>query len=417
MKFEELNLNEQIIRAIHACGYTDSTQIQAQAIPVILAGKDLVASAPTGSGKTAAFVLPVIEKLLKQVKHRLPRILILTPTRELATQITTAARQYGKYLKFKMASIVGGSPYGEQIRQLSQTLDIIVATPGRLMDHMERNRVNLSEIETLILDEADRMLDMGFIDDVKKIASHTPAHRQTLLFSATVDRQLDGVVRQLLSEPARIDLSEKITSSQIQQELYRVDDLKHKVRLLQHFLNETKMYKAIIFSATKRNADNLAQQLRAEGHLVSALHGDLKQNVRTRTLDQLRHGKIQYLVATDVAARGIDVQDITHVINFDLPKFSEDYVHRIGRTGRAGKTGIAISFALPEDNRQIRNIEKYVGQQFSVMSIPGLESKRPTSNAPSSDRPKKRFGGKNGKPAFRFKKKKPFKSENRQAAF
>ena len=376
MTFTEMNLDSQIAKAITACGYTTPTPIQERSIPVVLTGKDIVASAPTGTGKTAAFVLPALHRLSLSKSSHKPRILILTPTRELATQITTAASKYGKFLRFNIVSLVGGMPYRQQLRDLSRPVDMVVATPGRLLDHMTNGRLDLSGIEMLVLDEADRMLDMGFIDDVNAIAKATPSSRQTLLFSATVDNQLAHVIRHLLKEPVRIDFSnEKIAPPLIKQEVYLADNTQHKIRLLQHFLDNGNIYKAIIFSATKINADQLAGQLRDQGYAAAALHGDLKQNVRNRTVEQLRRGKIQFLVATDVAARGIDINDI----------------HRIGRTGRAGKTGIAISLALPLDARHLQKIERYIGQKIQFSTIPGLE---PTKRANLSASPKPSFGAK-----------------------
>jgi superfamily II DNA/RNA helicase len=379
--FSQLNLNPNIFKAIAACGYTKPTPIQAQSIPDILNGKDLVASAQTGTGKTAAFVLPALHRLSEQKPSKKTRVLILTPTRELASQITKAASIYGKFLRFNVVSLVGGMSYHHQIKDLARGADIIVATPGRLMDHMDSKRVDLSSVEMLVLDEADRMLDMGFIDDVQYIAKLTPANRQTLLFSATVDKELTNVVRHLLKNPVRIDLSnDKIAAPQIKQELYKANNAQHKLRLLKHLLNDKNMYKAIIFSATKINADKLAAQLRDEGFSAAALHGDLRQNVRNRTIEQLRRGKIQFLVATDVAARGIDISDITHVINYDLPKFCEDYVHRIGRTGRAGKSGIAISFVLPADSRNLQRIERFIGTRLKVMQDVEINDQNPRKN-------------------------------------
>lgn len=410
--FAQLNLDPRISKAIATCGYNTPTPIQSHCIPVILNGKDIVASAQTGTGKTAAFVLPSLHRLSIHQKSltpapRKPRILILTPTRELASQITQAATTYGKFLNLNIISLVGGMSYHQQIRHLSRPVDIIVATPGRLLDHMKSRRIDLSNIETLIFDEADRMLDMGFIDDVKAIAKATPQNRQTLLFSATVDSKLDHIIRQLMQNPTRVDLSgKKIAPTKIKQELYLTDNEQHKIKLLQHFLKDKNIYKAIIFTATKISADKLARQLRHQHYQAAPLHGDLKQNVRNRTLDELRHGKIQFLVATDVAARGIDVSDITHVINYDLPKFSEDYVHRIGRTGRAGKEGIAISFASPSDSRHINRIERYTGQTLQQMTIVGLE---PTKSLTKTAAPQKRSSRKKTKLAakkrFWFKAK------------
>jgi superfamily II DNA/RNA helicase len=375
--FKALNLNPQICKALEACGYETPTPVQFRSIPEILKGKDLVASAQTGSGKTAAFVLPALEKLALSKPQKKPRILILTPTRELANQITQAIHKYGKFLKFYSVNLVGGMAYPQQIRSLTKGVDIVIATPGRLMDHMESKRISLSEVQMLILDEADRMLDMGFIEDVKHIAKSIPASRQTLLFSATLDKQIENVVKQLLNHPVRIDFShETLAPKQIKQIVYFVDNPQHKTKLLEHILENQKIFKAIIFTATKRGADHLAEKLRADGLSASALHGDLKQSARNRAVEQMRRGKIQYLVATDVAARGIDISDITHVINYDVPRFPEDYVHRIGRTGRAGKTGLAISLALPTDIHHLFKIERYTEQKIERSSIGGLEPKK-----------------------------------------
>ncbi len=369
MSFIQLNLHSDIYKALSACGYNEPTPVQAKSIPEVLAGRDVAVNAQTGTGKTAAFVLPALHRLsTQQASKKQPRILILTPTRELATQITKAAGLYGKFLRPRIVNLVGGMPYHHQIKDLARGADILVATPGRLMDHMEQKRVDLSHIEMLILDEADRMLDMGFIDDVQYIAKLTPSNRQTLLFSATLDNKLMKVVRHLMNNPVRIDLSdEKIAAPQIKQEMIKANNPQHKSRLLKQFLNDKTIYKAIVFSATKINADKIANQLRDDGFAAAALHGDLRQNVRNRTLEELRRGKIQILVATDVAARGLDVSDITHVINYDLPKFCEDYVHRIGRTGRAGKTGTAISFVLPTDARNLQRIERFTGQRIKLV--------------------------------------------------
>ncbi|MDR3491215.1 MAG: DEAD/DEAH box helicase, partial [Gammaproteobacteria bacterium] len=401
MLFTEMNLNPLILKAIATCGYTTPTPVQARSIPEALKHNDLVVSAQTGTGKTASFIIPALERLTQTTSTGKARILVLTPTRELADQVTIAARRYGKFLKFNIISLVGGMPYRQQLKDLSGQVDIIVATPGRLLDHMGNKRdhkggkrLDLSGVEILILDEADRMLDMGFIDDVKDIANATPEDRQTFLFSATVDNNLSGIIRQLTKNPVRIDFaSEKMSPALIKQELYMVDNIQHKNRLLQHFLDNENIFKAIIFSATKINADHLANQLRDKGYEAAPLHGDLKQNVRNRTVEQLRRGRIQFLVATDIAARGIDISDVTHVINYDVPKFSEDYVHRIGRTGRAGKTGVAISFALPTDMRHLQKIEKYVGQRFQIETIAGLEpTKQFNINSKSSSEGRKRYG-------------------------
>ncbi len=377
MSFEDLNLHLSIIKAIHDAGYTTPTPIQKQAIPELLSGHDIMASAQTGTGKTAAFMLPALHLLATppKVTSRGPRVLVLTPTRELALQVSEAANKYGKYLpRTKVVSILGGMPYPLQNKLLSQPVDILVATPGRLIDHIQRGRIDFKRLEMLVLDEADRMLDMGFIDDVETIAAATPATRQTLLFSATLDGAIDKVAAKLLKSPKRIQIaSQKARLDNIEQRLHYVDDMSHKNRLLNHVLRDEALKQAIVFTATKRDADTLADNLYAQGYAAAALHGDMNQRERTRTLTKLRSGGLRVLVATDVAARGIDIADITHVINFDLPKFAEDYVHRIGRTGRAGAAGIAVSFASSRDSAHLTKIERYTGQQIASHIIPGLE--------------------------------------------
>lgn len=380
MSFESLNLHPSILRAIEETGYTQPTPIQAQAIPVVIEGGDLMASAQTGTGKTAAFMLPALNLLqtLHPIKSRGPRVLVLTPTRELAAQVNDAARKYGKYMRARTVSIVGGMPYPLQNKLLSQPLDILVATPGRLLDHMERGRIDLSRLQMLILDEADRMLDMGFLPDVERICEQLTKERQTLLFSATLDGDIARIAKQILKNPKSIQIAaQKEKHANIEQRLHYVDDMTHKNKLLEHLLIAPEVNQAIIFTSTKRHADVLAEDLYAAGHKTAALHGDMTQGARNRTLTKLRHGDVKVLVATDVAARGIDVNGITHVINYDLPKFAEDYVHRIGRTGRAGKTGVAISFASNIDRHLLRKIEQFTGNRMEAAVIEGFEPKRP----------------------------------------
>jgi superfamily II DNA/RNA helicase len=394
VSFENLNLHPLILKAIIDSGYTSPTPIQEQAIPELLAGHDIMASAQTGTGKTAAFMLPALHRLAapSKVHSRGPRILVLTPTRELALQVSEAAAKYGKHLpRVKVVSILGGMPYPLQNKLLSQPIDILVATPGRLIDHIQRGRIDFSRLEMLVLDEADRMLDMGFIDDVERIASATPATRQTLLFSATLDNAIDRVAARLLKLPKRIQIAtQQARLDNIEQRLHYVDDISHKNRLLDHLLRDMALKQAIVFTATKRDADMLADNLSAQGHEAAALHGDMNQRDRTRTLTKLRHGGLRVLVATDVAARGIDVVGITHVINFDLPKFAEDYVHRIGRTGRAGASGIAVSFASGKDGVNLKKIERFTGQQIASHVVPGLEPRfkpRPATGSTSRGAP------------------------------
>ena len=379
LSFESLNLDNALLRAIEESGYTTPTAIQSQAIPVVTAGHDLMASAQTGTGKTAAFMLPALNLLATphELKSRGPRILVLVPTRELATQVNEAARKYGKFIRARTVSIVGGMPYPLQNKLLSQPLDILVATPGRLLDHMERGRIDLSRLQMLVLDEADRMLDMGFLPDVERICEQLTTERQTLLFSATLDGDIARVAKQILKNPKTIQVAtQKEKHANIEQRLHYVDDMTHKNKLLEHLLIAPEVNQVIIFTSTKRHCDVLAEDLYAAGHKTAALHGDMTQGARNRTLTKLRQGDVKVLVATDVAARGIDVQGISHVINYDLPKFSEDYVHRIGRTGRAGNTGIAISFASNMDRHILRKIEQFTGNRMEPSVIEGFEPKR-----------------------------------------
>lgn len=389
--FEDLKLHPLILKALTDAGYATPTPIQQQAIPELIDGHDVMASAQTGTGKTAAFMLPALHMLASPspINSRGPRVLVLTPTRELALQVSEAAKKYGKYLKrINVVSILGGMPYPLQNKLLSQPVDILVATPGRLIDHIQRGRIDFKRLQMMVLDEADRMLDMGFIEDVETIAAATPAERQTLLFSATLDSAIDKVAVKLLKTPKRIQVaSAKAKLDNIEQRLHFADDLSHKNRLLDHVLRDDKLKQAIVFTATKRDADTLADNLFAQGFAAAALHGDMNQRERNRTLTRLRKGGLRVLVATDVAARGIDVADITHVINFDLPKFAEDYVHRIGRTGRAGAAGVAVSFASVKDSLHLSRIERYTGHRIASHVIPGLEPRvkpRAHNNNPRS---------------------------------
>lgn len=406
MSFEDLNLNAAILKAIADTGYTEPTAIQAQAIPEVMAGHDLMASAQTGTGKTAAFILPALNRLAtpSALPGKGPRVLVLTPTRELAQQVCDAATKYGKNMRFKIISILGGMPYPVQNRLLSGYVDILVATPGRLIDHIERGRIDFSRLETLILDEADRMLDMGFIDDVERIAQATPKTRQTLLFSATLEGVIGNLASRLLNNPKRIAISAaKAKHDNIEQRMMFADDIAHKNKLLNHILTDIDLNQAVVFTATKRDADGLADQLAAQGHAVSALHGDMSQRERNRTLLNLRNGNLRVLVATDVAARGIDVRGISHVINFDLPKFAEDYVHRIGRTGRGGSSGTAISFASNRDAQSLKRIERYTEQSIKMHTFEGLEPKyklRTGSNRPRGNGSPRRGGGFGGNKSY-----------------
>ena len=417
--FESLGLSPEIIVALTASGYQVPTPVQQRAIPAALAGRDLLVSSPTGSGKTAAFMLPAIERFsqLEKAKASAPRephdpnarparrtqpvarptMLVLTPTRELAMQVTAAATTYGKHLRrLRTVSILGGVAYGQQLMLLAKNPEILVATPGRLLDHLERGRIDLSQLQILVLDEADRMLDMGFIDDIETIVAATPATRQTLLFSATIDGKISSLTGRLLKNPERIEIIQKLEAqNNISQTVHYVDDRDHKDRLLDHLLRDAGLDQAIVFTATKNDADQLAIRLSDAGFESAALHGDLPQGARNRTIRALRERKVRVLVATDVAARGIDIPGITHVFNYDLPKFAEDYVHRIGRTGRAGRTGTAISLVHHAEQGALKRIERFVRVPLAVSVIAGFEPRRSASSG-GGGRPG--FGGGRGRP-------------------
>ena len=412
MSFEALGLHVNLIRALTDSGYTKPTSVQEQAIPAAIQGRDLMVSSQTGSGKTAAFMLPALHKLIsaevvsydnsktpnqerQAARSRgdrprfvaaKPKMLVLTPTRELALQVTTATDKYSAYSRrIKAVSILGGMPYPKQMQLLSRNPEILVATPGRLIDHMESGKIDFSELQMLVLDEADRMLDMGFIDDIEKIVAATPPTRQTMLFSATLDGVVGNMAKRITTEPMIVQIAGSASKHEnIQQKVHFVDDLSHKNRILDHLLRDVSVDQAVVFTATKRDADTIADRLNIAGFAAAALHGDMHQGARNRTLDALRRGQIRVLVATDVAARGIDVPGITHVFNYDLPKFPEDYVHRIGRTGRAGRKGLAISLVNHAEGMHVKRIERFTKQLIPVDVIEGFEPKKTAAPSRSS---------------------------------
>lgn len=413
--FADLGLAQPILDTLITSGYTQPTPIQQAAIPTLMARRDVMASAATGTGKTAAFMLPALNFLTEKTDKpgKGPRILVLSPTRELAAQIKTAAETYGKQLRHaKVVSVVGGMPYPLQIKLLSSPVEILVATPGRLIDLIERGRIDLSRLEMLVLDEADRMLDLGFRDDIAHIATKLPKERVTALFSATLDGDIATIAQSLLNNPERIEIAAPARrQEQIVEKLHYADDIGHKTKLLDHILADEAVGQAIIFIATKLDAGDLADRLLGQGKKAAALHGDMPQRERTRTLARLKKGEVDVLVATDVAARGIDVAGITHVVNFDLPKFAEDYVHRIGRTGRAGREGIAISFAAKHEVPALRRIEKFIGRKINPVEFDGLKARfepRP-SNGGSRFGEKRSFGGgRDSSRPNRFEDRKPY---------
>ena len=384
IKFADLNLDKNILSAVRSEGYESPTPIQAQAIPFALEGRDIMASAQTGSGKTAAFLLPTLQRLTKRSEKpgKGPRALVLTPTRELAAQVEKNALAYAKNMRwFRTVSIVGGASFGYQTRALSKPVDLIVATPGRLMDLMQSGKVDFARLEVLILDEADRMLDMGFIDDIETIVEATPTDRQTLLFSATWDGAVGKLARKLTKNPEIIEVERVDDQGKIEEQLLYCDDMRHKNRLLDHILRDANIDQCVIFTSTKAMTEVIADDLYEKGFAANCLHGDMPQGWRNRTLMDLRKGRCKILVATDVAARGIDVPTITHVINYDLPKQAEDYVHRIGRTGRAGRTGIAITFAEVNEYVKVHKIEKYIDRKLTELTVEGMEPTRKRKSA------------------------------------
>jgi len=384
IKFADLNLDKNILSAVRSEGYESPTPIQAQAIPFALEGRDIMASAQTGSGKTAAFLLPTLQRLTKRSEKpgKGPRALVLTPTRELAAQVEKNALAYAKNMRwFRTVSIVGGASFGYQTRALSKPVDLIVATPGRLMDLMQSGKVDFDRLEVLILDEADRMLDMGFIDDIETIVEATPTDRQTLLFSATWDGAVGKLARKLTKNPEIIEVERVDDQGKIEEQLLYCDDMRHKNRLLDHILRDANIDQCVIFTSTKAMTEVIADDLYEKGFAANCLHGDMPQGWRNRTLMDLRKGRCKILVATDVAARGIDVPTITHVINYDLPKQAEDYVHRIGRTGRAGRTGIAITFAEVNEYVKVHKIEKYIDRKLPELTVEGMEPTRKRKSA------------------------------------
>lgn len=373
MLFKQLGLTEPIVKALQKEGYTQPTPIQAAAIPHAVSGKDILGLAQTGTGKTAAFAIPILELLSKQnfKGYKYTRALILTPTRELAVQISESFQSYGRYANVNHEVIFGGVSQHTQTIALRNGTDVLIATPGRLLDLMNQGYVHLDHLEIFVLDEADRMLDMGFIHDVKKILRRLPKQRQTMLFSATMPPQIEQLCASLLYNPVKVEVTpHSTTAEKIDQYVYFIPKQK-KQSLLMHLLTEKNMKRTLVFARTKHGADRIAKELKKESIHADAIHGNKSQSARQNALNNFKRGKIKVLVATDIAARGIDVDALEHVINFDLPDVAETYVHRIGRTGRAGAAGIAISFCDgKEEMNNLKNINKLIGQKIPAVAHP-----------------------------------------------
>jgi ATP-dependent RNA helicase RhlE len=379
MSFDSLGLSEPLIRAVHELGYTIPTPIQLQAIPAVLNGGDLLAGAQTGTGKTAGFTLPILQRLdtmpapTTAAGKRVIRALILTPTRELAAQVEESVRAYGKYLKLKSTVMFGGVGINPQIDALRRGVDIVVATPGRLLDHMQQKTIDLSRLEILVLDEADRMLDMGFIHDIKRVLAKLPPKRQNLLFSATFSDEIKTLADNLLNSPALIEVARRNTTAElVAQKIHPVDRDK-KRELLTHLIKEHNWFQVLVFTRTKHGANRLAEQLAKDGISALAIHGNKSQSARTRALAEFKTNTLQVLVATDIAARGIDIDQLPHVVNYDLPNVPEDYVHRIGRTGRAGASGEAVSLVCVDELQLLKDIEKLIKRAVPQEVIAGFE--------------------------------------------
>lgn len=376
MSFNNLGLSAPLLKAIKEQGYTEPTPIQKQAIPVILDRKDILAGAQTGTGKTAGFTLPMLELLSRakptKGKHQI-KALILTPTRELAAQVAESVELYGKHLPYKSCVIFGGVKINPQIVKLRKGVDIVIATPGRLLDHLGQKTIDLSKVDFLILDEADRMLDMGFINDIRKVLEVLPKQKQTLLFSATYSDEIKKLSDRLLNSPSLIEVARRNTSSEtVKQAIYPVDKVR-KRELLTHLIKEGKWKQVLVFSRTKHGANRLAGQLESDGITAAAIHGNKSQNARTKALADFKKGEVRVLVATDIAARGIDIDQLPHVVNYELPNVSEDYVHRIGRTGRAGNEGEAISLVCVDENEYLANIEKLIKKDIPKVWLKGFK--------------------------------------------
>jgi len=375
MLFSELGLSAELLSAVEKQGYREATPIQREAIPPILAGRDILASAQTGTGKTAGFTLPLLQRLMasRPGGNRRIRALILVPTRELAAQVSESVRNYGCHLPTRSLQIFGGVSIRPQIKRLRDGVDIVVATPGRLLDHVEQRTIDLSGVEMLVLDEADRMLDMGFIRDIRKILKLLPAQRQNLLFSATFSPEIRSLAADFLSSPVEISVAPRNTTAERVIQLVHPVDKARKRELLSHRIGAENWRQVLVFTRTKHGADRLSKQLSADGLDAAAIHGNKSQNARTRALADFKSGKIRVLVATDIAARGLDIDSLPHVVNYELPHVPEDYVHRIGRTARAGLDGHAVSLVCVDEDRLLRDIERLLNVRIEKEVIPGYE--------------------------------------------
>lgn len=396
MSFKSLGLIEPLLQSLDELGYKEPYPIQIQAIPMVLSGKDVLASAQTGTGKTASFVLPLLQKLSAKprAKSNRTQVLILTPTRELASQVHESIREYGRHLSLRSAVVFGGVKINPQMMRLRSGVELLVATPGRLLDLYQQRAIQFDQIDTLVLDEADRMLDMGFIHDIKRIINCLPKNRQNLMFSATFSDDIRKLAKTILNQPIEIDVTPRNTTVvKIKQTIHPVDK-SQKAALLSHLIHKNKWGQTLVFSKTKHGANKLVKQLAEEHIHAAAFHGNKSQSQRTKILDEFKSGELHILVATDIAARGIDIEQLPCVVNFDLPQVAEDYVHRIGRTGRAGATGLAVSLVCADEVGQLHAIEKLIQHKLNRVEIEDFEPKHNVPQTNHSAKPKKLFSAK-----------------------
>ncbi len=426
MTFESLSLSEELLRAVKATGYTNPTPIQARAIPAILEGNDVMGAAQTGTGKTAGFTLPLLQNISNKskMKKNRTRALVLTPTRELAAQVQDSISTYGKYLQLRSAVVFGGVNINPQMMKLRRGVDVLVATPGRLLDLYQQNAIRFDDLEILVLDEADRMLDMGFIHDIKKIMALLPKRRQNLMFSATFSKEVRQLAKGIIKNPVEIDVAPRNSTVETISQMVHPVDKARKAELLSYLIRSGNWYQALVFCRTKHGADKLVRRLSRDAIHTAAIHGNKSQPQRTKTLADFKRSKIQVLVATDIAARGIDIDQLSHVVNFDLPNVPEDYVHRIGRTGRAGASGEAISLVSADETKQLQNIERLLMRKIGREEIEGFEpghlvpesvAAKTRLNTPSSD-PRSKNSGKGKRRASGKKSRKRNYAKSRTAA-
>jgi ATP-dependent RNA helicase RhlE len=398
MSFESLGLMPELVRAITERGYTSATAVQSRAIPEILAGHDVLAGAQTGTGKTAGFALPILQRLHIGHRGKSPRALVLVPTRELAAQVADSIRLYSKYLPLRTVTIFGGVNINPQIDALARGLDICVATPGRLLDHVQQGNVDLEHVETFVLDEADRMLDMGFIHDLKRIMKQLPTKRQNLMFSATYSDDIRRLAQSFLRSPIEIEVARRNTAVEAVDQFAFMVQKNDKRALLSHLIRHNDWPQVLVFTRTKHGANRLAKQLYEDGIDTAAIHGNKSQNARTQALAGFKLGKVRALVATEVAARGLDIKELPYVVNYELPNVPEDYVHRIGRTGRAGATGVAVSLVAHDETGLLKDIERTIGRQVTRQPLPEVSAPA-VRRSPQPEAPQSQHAGRSSQPS------------------